>query len=168
MGFTILCSRGRIPHGNNNRKEPGRLDSFRWRTFPTLIGSVGFGSDNYLSRFDALRPAFFGRVVASSGSVRFVSASGFSRFQNETVRFGSGRPLRFGFLLLPGDLLLLLLIIILVIIVLLLLLLLIIIMIIIILIIILIVIINTKGALRDGLEAHPGGVRPALSGERQS
>ena len=41
-----------------------------------------FGSENYISRFDAVRPAFFGGVVARSASVRFVSASGSGRFQN--------------------------------------------------------------------------------------
>ena len=33
--------------------------------------SVRFGSENAIFRFDAVRPAFFGRVVARSGSVRF-------------------------------------------------------------------------------------------------
>ena len=53
------------------------------------IGSVRFGSDNQFSRFDAVRPGFFGRVVARSGSVRFVSAFSFGRFQNLTVWLGS-------------------------------------------------------------------------------
>ena len=52
----------------------------------------------YFSRFDAVRLAFFGHAVARSGSGRFGSASGFGRFRNQTVRFGSVvRPLRFGF-----------------------------------------------------------------------
>ena len=37
------------------------------------------------------------------GPVRFGSASGSGRFRNSTVRFGSVWPVRFGFLLLPGN-----------------------------------------------------------------
>ena len=62
-------------------KEPVRFDSLRFLTFlRTFIGSVRFGQ--IMFRFDAVRPAFFGRVVARSGSVRFVSTSGSGRFQN--------------------------------------------------------------------------------------
>ena len=57
-----------------NRKEPLRFDSFRFRTFRKLIGLVQFGSGNSYFRFDAVRPALVGRVVARSGSVRFGSA----------------------------------------------------------------------------------------------
>ena len=64
---------------------------FRFRTFLRLIGSVRFGSENHISQFDSVRPALFGRVVARSGWVRFVSVSGSGRFQNSTVRFGSVR-----------------------------------------------------------------------------
>ena len=81
--------------------EPVRFDSFRFWILRKLIGSVRFGSEQYFARFDAVRPAFFGRVVARSGSVRFVSASGSGRFQNSTALFGSVRPVRFGFLFLP-------------------------------------------------------------------
>ena len=61
------------------------------------FGSVRFGSEQYLSRFDVVRPAFFGRVVAGSSSVRFVSASGSGRFLNlnGSVRFGSADSVRF-------------------------------------------------------------------------
>ena len=55
----------------------------------------------YFTRFDAVRLAFFGHAVARSGSVRFGSASGSGRFRNYTVRFGSVRPVRFGFSFLP-------------------------------------------------------------------
>ena len=79
-----------------------RFDSFRFRTFRGFIGSVRFGSENCNSRFDVVRPAFFGRVVARSGSVRFVSASGSGRFQNWTARFDSVRPVRFDFFFLPA------------------------------------------------------------------
>ena len=48
------------------------------------FGSVRFGSGKQIPG-STLRPAFFGRVVARSGSVRFVSASGSGRFQNSTV-----------------------------------------------------------------------------------
>ena len=65
-----------------SRKESVRFDSFRFRTFRKLIGLVRFDSDGYFSQFDAIRPAFFGRVVARSSSVRFISASGSGRFQN--------------------------------------------------------------------------------------
>ena len=64
------------------RKEPVRFDSFRFRTFRKVFGSVRFGSDNYFPRFDAVRPAFFGRVVARSDSVRFGSASGSGQIHN--------------------------------------------------------------------------------------
>ena len=87
------------------RKESVRFDSFRFQIFRKLIGSIRFGSvrfcsaRNKVSRFDAVRPAFlFGRVVARSASVRFGSASGSGRFQNETVRFGSAGSVRFLFL----------------------------------------------------------------------
>ena len=60
--------------------------------FSEFIGSVRFGT--YVSRFDAVRPALFGRVVARSGWVRLVSVSDSSRFRNETVRFGSDRLAR--------------------------------------------------------------------------
>ena len=81
--------------GALRRMEPVRLDSFRFRTFRRF-------SENKFFWFEALRPAFFGRVVVRSGSVRFVSASGSDRFQHYTVRFGSVRPVRFGLLFLPG------------------------------------------------------------------
>ena len=78
------------------------------------FGSVRFGSGLFgdssvcfgsvpkcvFSRFVAVRPAFFGRFVARSGSVRFVSTSGSGRFRN-IKRFGSVRPVLFGFLFLP-------------------------------------------------------------------
>ena len=51
----------------------------------------------------AVRPAFFGRVLARSGSVRSGSASGPGQFRNQAFRFGSVRPVRFGFLLLPAT-----------------------------------------------------------------
>ena len=57
-----------------HREEPVRFDSFRFRTFfnnPSVrFGSVRFGSESYLFRFDAVRPALFGCVLARSGSVR--------------------------------------------------------------------------------------------------
>ena len=68
-------------------KEPVRFVSVS--DFRQFIGSVRFGSESQFSRFDAVRPALFGRVVARSGSDRFVSASGSGRFRNKTVRFGS-------------------------------------------------------------------------------
>ena len=89
---------GRLSEGGDGDiSGRNRFDSFRFRTFRKLIGSVRFGSEISISGFDAVRPVFFGRFVARSGSVRFVSASGSDRFQNSTVRFGSVRPVRFGF-----------------------------------------------------------------------
>ena len=44
---------------------------------------------------------FFSQRPGRSCSVRFVSASGSGQCQNSTVRFGSVRPIRFGFLFLP-------------------------------------------------------------------
>ena len=89
------------------RKEPVRFDSFQFRTVSDCLtihrfGSVRFGSENQLSRFDAVRPALFERVMVRSGSLRFGSAFGSGRFRNYSVRFGSVRPVRFGFLFLPG------------------------------------------------------------------
>ena len=54
-----------------SRKKPVRFDSVRFRTFRKFIGWVRSGSDNSFCRFDAVRPVFFVRVVARSGSVRF-------------------------------------------------------------------------------------------------
>ena len=71
------------------------------QSYTTVINSVRFGSEDDLSRFDAVRPAFFGRVVARSGLVRFGSVLGSGRFRN-SVQFGSVRPFRFGFLFLPA------------------------------------------------------------------
>ena len=101
LGYGMGHRNGPQGYRMGHRKEPVRFDSFRFRTFQIFIGSVWFGSQNFISRFEAVRPACFGRVVAPSDSVRFGSASGSGRFRNYTVRFGSVRPVRFGFLLLP-------------------------------------------------------------------
>ena len=59
------------------------------------FGSVRFGSEDSFSRFDAVRPALFGRVVARSGSVRFrVRFRPFPEL-NGLVRFGSASSVRF-------------------------------------------------------------------------
>ena len=73
-------------------QSPGRnrFGSIRFGSGLFENSSVRFGSDFCFPRFDAFRPAFFGRVVAWSGLVRFVSASGSGWFQNETVRFTGG------------------------------------------------------------------------------
>ena len=76
-----------IPSAGRNR-----FDSFR---FQFEISSVRFGSENSVSRFDAVRLAFLGRVVARSGSVRFRV-----RFRpvpelNGSVWFGSAGSIRF-------------------------------------------------------------------------
>ena len=60
-----------------------------------VIGLVRFGSENKISRFDAVRPALLERVMVRSGSVRFGSAFGSGRFRNFTVRFGSAGSVRF-------------------------------------------------------------------------
>ena len=64
-------------------------------------GSVRFGSGNNVFWFDAVRPALFERVVARSGSVRFGSFPRPVPAGSRIKRFGSVRPLRFGFLFLP-------------------------------------------------------------------
>ena len=79
-----------------SRKEPVRFGSVRLRTFLKLIGSVRFGSENYNSWLDVVRPAFFGRVVARSGSVRFGSVPRPVPAGSGIKRFGSVRPARFG------------------------------------------------------------------------
>ena len=90
---------------SRERSSPGRnrFGSIRFGSVIYDNSSDRFGSVRKFScsRFDAVRPAFFGRVVVRSGSVRFVSASGSSPFQNLTVRLGSVRPVRLGFLFLP-------------------------------------------------------------------
>ena len=63
--------------------------------FRKLIGPVRFGSETNISQFDAVRPAFFGRIVARSDSVRFRV-----RFRpvpelHGSVRFGSAGSVRF-------------------------------------------------------------------------
>ena len=87
-----MFSRGEVPrkHGIGSVRFVSVPDFFR-----KIIGSVRFGSDNSFSRFDAVRPSFFGRVVARSGSVRFRV-----RFRpvpelNGSVRFGSAASVRF-------------------------------------------------------------------------
>ena len=82
-------------------REPVRFDSFRFRIFLKLIGSVRFGSDKLFSRFDPIRLPVE-RLMARSCSVRTVSASGSGRFQSQAVRFGSVRFGRFGSLFLPA------------------------------------------------------------------
>ena len=90
------------------RKEPGsvrfvsvpfskihRFGSVRFGS--VRFGSVRFGSENYISRSDAVRPAFFGRVVDWSGSVPRPVPAG-----PGIHRFGAVRPVRFGFLFLPS------------------------------------------------------------------
>ena len=80
------------------RKEPVRFDSFRFRTFRKSIGSVRCGSENVVSRFDAVRPSFFGRVLAQSGSVRFLPLvpAGSGRFGSVgSVRFCLAGSVRF-------------------------------------------------------------------------
>ena len=64
------------------RKEAVRFDSFRFRKLRKVIVSVRFGLAIVFIRFDAVRPVFFERVMVWSGSVRFGSASGSSRFGN--------------------------------------------------------------------------------------
>ena len=71
---------------------------------------VRFDSEHVFSRFDAVRPVFFGRVVARSGSIRFGSVPhpvlagsicrrfGSVRFDSvrfASVRFGSAGSVRF-------------------------------------------------------------------------
>ena len=80
---------------STSRKEPLRFDSFRFRNFRKLIGSVRFGSERSFSWFDAVRPALFGRVVARSDSVRSGSAVSSGRFRNSRVWFGSAGSVRF-------------------------------------------------------------------------
>ena len=75
--------------GSYIRREPVRFDSFRFRTFRKVIGSARFGSESRVSQFDAIQPVLFERIMARSGSVRLVSASGSGRFRNQTIRFGS-------------------------------------------------------------------------------
>ena len=86
------------------RKEPVRFDSFRFRTFSKThrFGSARFGQ--YVSRFDAVRPALFGRAVARSRT-KFASfprpvPAGFRIKRFGSVQFGG---FRFGFLFLPGK-----------------------------------------------------------------
>ena len=81
------------------RKKQVRFDSFRFRTFGN--SSVRFGSvqTNVLSRFDTVRPALFGRVVARCASVRL--APRHVPAGSRIKRFGSVRFGRFGFVFLP-------------------------------------------------------------------
>ena len=67
-----------------------RFGSIRFGSIFSKCLSGSFGNC-FAFRFDAVRPAFFEHVMVRSGSVRFGSASGSSRFQNKAVRFGSVR-----------------------------------------------------------------------------
>ena len=62
------------------------------------FGSVWFGSVRLVSVFDAVWPAFSGRVVARFGSFPHLFPAG-----SRVKRFGSVRPVRFGFLFLPVN-----------------------------------------------------------------
>ena len=58
----------------------GRAGSVRFVSVPDFskinrFDSVRFGSESYVCRFDAVRPALFGRVVVRSGSVRLLIPS---------------------------------------------------------------------------------------------
>ena len=73
--------------------------SVRFVSVPDFSTINWFGSVRFGQIFVPVRrgsAAFFERVVARSGSVRFVSASSSGRFRNSTVRFGSVRFSRFG------------------------------------------------------------------------
>ena len=95
MHWRAHATTSRCPWQDPNvRKEPVRFDSFRFRT--STIN--WFGSENIYSRFYAVRPAFFWRVTIRPCSIRFGSLCGSGRFRNYMVRFGSVRPVRFGFL----------------------------------------------------------------------
>ena len=62
---------------------------------------VRFGSEIQISRFDAVLPVFFGRVVARSGPVRFRIRLRPVLELNGSVRFGSAASVRF--LILPDE-----------------------------------------------------------------
>ena len=89
---------------NNSNRNHNRNSSNSSGSFSNIRRFGSVGSENYISQCDAVRPAFFGRVVARSGLVRFVSASGPGRFHNSMVGLGSVRSVRFGFLFLPDVL----------------------------------------------------------------
>ena len=89
------------------RKEMVRFDTFRFRTFRKLIGSVRFGSVRFGNSIVPVRRGSACVVRTRRGSVRFASIRFRVRFRpfpelNGSVWFGSGRPVRFGFIFLPG------------------------------------------------------------------
>ena len=91
----------RLATKHNYRKEPVRFDSFRFRTFREFIGSVRFGSENAMSRFDLRFPD-----ASWLGPVRFGSFPRPVPAGSEIEWFGSAgsvRPVRFGFLFPPDK-----------------------------------------------------------------
>ena len=79
-----------------------RFDSIRFGFGLFENSSLRFGSVRFVSvsQFDAVRPAFFGHVVARSGSVRFGSVRFRVRFRpvpefNGSARFGRAGSARF-------------------------------------------------------------------------
>ena len=103
LGDSLLCDHSRsstctcatsmcfypcdVNDKQNNRKETVRFDSFRFRTFRKLIGSVRCGS---ACAFRTRR-----------GSVRFGSVPRPVPAGSGIKRFGSVQPVRFGFSFLP-------------------------------------------------------------------
>ena len=86
-----------------HRKEPVRFDSFWFRTFRKFIGSVQFGQ-----LFAPVRRGSVCLFRTRRGSVRFGLVRFRVRFRpvpklKASVRFGSVRPVRFGFLCLPAN-----------------------------------------------------------------
>ena len=91
---TLLRQLPRAAAAGGRRRKPGRnrfgsirFDSGLFGNSSVRLSSVRFGKHS--SRFDAVRPARFGHVVARSGSVRFGSASASGRFRNYSVQLGS-------------------------------------------------------------------------------
>ena len=106
----LLCKIKRSSWASPGRPPAQRQEgtgSVRFVSVPDFLtnnrfGSVWFG--NSFFRFYAVRPAFFGRVVARSGSVRFGSA-GAIRFLAPSCHFLSG-SLYFCGISLPGNMIL--------------------------------------------------------------
>ena len=82
---------------NVNVKVREGTGSVRFVSVPDFSKIDRFGSvRNYVSWFDAVRPAFSGRVVARSGLVRFTSFPCPVPAGSRIKQFGSVRPVRFG------------------------------------------------------------------------
>ena len=107
--ITLIVMLQHLRHRQGRAIAPDGSRNWEWGMFGSvpdfphsrkLIGSVRFGSEMYLSRFDAVRPALLSDA-SWLGPVRFGSFPRPVPACSRIKRFGSVRPIRFGLSFLP-------------------------------------------------------------------